>query len=320
LALENLALRQQLATVVRKMRRPKIRTADRCFWVWLSRFWHKWADSLLIVQPATVIRWHREGFRSYWRWRSRAKRPGRPTIDPAVIALIRRMSCENPTWGAPRIQAELGLLGHEVAETTVAKYMGKHRKPPSQSWRTFLKNHVEALASVDFFTVPTATFQVLYVFVILRHDRRRVVHFDVTAKPTAAWVAQRIREAFPSGVAPRYLIRDREDVYGEAFHQCLAELGINEVKTSPRSPWQNPFVERLIGSIRRECLDHLIVLNAAHLKRMLRSFLDYYHDTRPHQSLAANSPNAREIEPPHRGKVVAIPQVGGLHHLYRRCA
>jgi transposase InsO family protein len=230
------------------------------------------------------------------------------------------MGSENPTWGAPRIQAELALLGHDVAQSTVAKYLGKSRKPPSQSWRTFLANHAGALASIDFFTVPTAAFRVLYVFVVLRHDRRRVVHFGVTAKPTAAWVAERVREAFPGNATPHYLVRDREDVFGRAFRRCLRDLQIKDIRTAPRSPWQNAFVERLIGSIRRECLDHFIVLNAAHLQRILSSYFKYYHDSRTHQSLDGNSPNPRAIEPPEQGKVVAIPLVGGLHHRYRRCA
>jgi transposase InsO family protein len=230
------------------------------------------------------------------------------------------MGSENPTWGAPRIRAELALLGHDVAQSTLAKYLGKGRKPPSQSWKTFLANHAGALASIDFFTVPTAAFRVLYVFVVLRHDRRRVVHFGVTAKPTAAWVAEQVRQAFPASATPRYLIRDREDVFGRAFRQCLRDLQIKDIRTAPRSPWQNAFVERLIGSIRRECLDHFIVLNAPHLQRILSSYFKYYHDSRTHQSLDDNSPNPRAIESPEQGKVVAIPQVGGLHHRYRRCA
>jgi len=230
------------------------------------------------------------------------------------------MSQDNPTWGAPRIQSELALLGYSVAESTVAKYMVRRRKPPSQTWRTFLENHAECLCALDFFTVPTATFRVLYCLVVLCHDWRRVVHFNVTAHPTQRWTAQQIVEAFPYDEAPRYLIRDRDSVYGEWFRRRVKRMGIEEVLIAPRSPWQNPYCERLIGSVRRECLDHLIILNERHLLRILGSYFDYYHDSRTHLSLARNAPNPREVEPPSQGKVVAIAQVSGLHHRYTRAA
>lgn len=230
------------------------------------------------------------------------------------------MCRENPLWGAPRIQAELRLLGHEVASSTVAKYMDRRRTPPSPSWRSFLQNHMGEMVAVDFFTVPTALFQVLYVWVVMAHDRRRVIHFNVTTHPTSAWVAQQLREAFPFDASPRYPLRDRDGSYGEAFRHCLTSMGIQEVLIAPQSPWQNPFVERLIGTIRRDCLDHVIVLSQAHLKRILARYLDYYHLARCHRSLAGNSPVPRAIEPPERGRVVAIPQVGGLHHRYARAA
>jgi transposase InsO family protein len=317
LTAENLALRQQLAVLHRRAPRPKLRSWDRRFWVWLSRIWHGWQSALVIVKPATVVRWHRQGFRYYWRWKS-GGRAGRPLIDVEARALIRRLSRENPLWGAPRIQAELRLLGHDLAKSTVAKYMLHRTKPPSPGWRSFLKNHAASLAAVDFFTVPTVTFQVLYVFLVLRHDRRRVVHFGVTSHPTPAWVAQQLREAFRFNEAPRYLIRDRDGVYGECFTKCMQSLGIEEVVIAPRSPWQNPFVERLIGTIRRECLDHLIVLNETHLRSILGEFFEYYHTGRSHRALDANSPVPRQVEPPERGEVVGVPQVGGLHHRYRR--
>jgi len=318
LAAENLALRQQLAIYQRKAPRPRLHWRDRLFWVVLSRIWSGWKEVLVVVRPETVIRWHRQGFRYYWRWKS--GKPGRPKVAAEVRGLIRRLSRDNPLWGAPRIQAELHLLGHDVAESSVAKYMHRHRKPPSQTWRTFLKNHVGTLASIDFFVVPTVTFKLLYCFVVLRHDRRQIVHINVTSHPTAAWVGQQLREAFPFDSVPRYLIRDRDGIYGEEFRRTVESMGIEEVVIAPRSPWQNPFVERLIGTFRRELLNHVIVLNEAHLKRLIASFLTYYHQDRPHMALEHNSPVPREVDPPERGRVVAEPMVGGLHHRYRRAA
>ena len=320
LALENLALRQQLAVLRQSVKRPRVRGRDRIFWVWLSRLWKHWRGCLVLVQPETVIAWHRKGFRLYWRWKSRSKTPGRPKVEREIRDLIRRMSQENPTWGAPRIQSELTLLGYDVAESTVSKYMVREKKPPSQTWRTFIDNHVECLASIDFFTVPTATFRVLYGFVVLCHARRRIVHVNVTPNPTERWAAQQIVEAFPYETAPHYMIRDRDSIYGEWFRRRVKNMGIEMVVIAPRSPWQKPFVERVIGSIRRECLDHMIIWNERHLLRILRSYLSYYHESRTHLSLQRNAPNPREIEPRSRGEVVAIPQVGGLHHRYTRAA
>jgi putative transposase len=230
------------------------------------------------------------------------------------------MSRENTTWGAPRIVSELALLGHDVAKATVAKYMVRSRKPPSQTWRTFLDNHVPDIAACDFFTVPTVTFRVLYVFIVLRHDRREVVHFNVTTNPHAEWTAQQIVNAFPYEEQPRFLIRDRDGIYGNYFKNRMKNMGIEEVPIAPHSPWQNPYCERVIGSIRRECLDHVIVLNEVHLHRILADYFEYYHNSRCHLSLDRNSPNPRRVEPPSEGDVVAIPQVGGLHHRYTRRA
>jgi transposase InsO family protein len=267
-----------------------------------------------------VVRWHRQGFRYYWRWKLRGQ-PGRPQIDADVRQLIRRLSRDNPLWGAPRIQAELRLLGHDLAESTVAKYMVRRRDlPPSQTWKTFLHNHVGTLAAIDFCVVPTVTFRLLYCFIVLRHDRRRAVHFNVTTHPTAGWVARQVVQAFPFDEAPRYLIRDRDGSYDAVFRQRVANLGIDEVLIAPQSPWQNPFVERWIGTLRRECLDHVIVLNEAHLKRIVFAFLEYYHRARPHRALGQNPPEPRAVEPPQQGRVVAEPVLGGLHHRYRRCA
>ena len=319
LAAENIALRHQLAVLQRSVKRLKLHNRDRVFWSWLSRLWSGWRSALLIVQPQTIIKWHRLGFRLFWRWKSR-KKPGRPPLDHEVRKLIRRMCRENPTWGAPRILSEMHLLGHNVAESTVAKYMIRQLKPPSQNWRTFLKNHVGQIAAVDFFTVPTATFRVLYCFLILSHDRRRVVHFNVTANPTAAWTAPQVIEAFPYDEAPRYLIRDRDGIYGERFTRRVKAMGIDEVVVAPQSPWQNPYIERLIGSVRRECLDHVIVLNEAHLRRILLQYFAYYHEDRTHLSLERSAPIPRQIEARNAGRVVAAPRVGGLHHRYSRVA
>ncbi len=320
LAAEILALRQQLAVLEHTSKRPRLRKSDRIFWAWLSRLWSNWRSVLVIVQPETVIRWHQQGFRLYWRWKSRAKTVGRPMIEAELRILIRRMCRENPTWGAPRIHSELQLLGYHVSETTVDRYMIRHRKPPSQTWRTFLKNHMPDTVGVDFFTMPTATFRILYAFIVLCHHRRRVVHFNVTEHPTAEWTAQQIIDAFPNEEAPRFLIRDRDSVYGEFFRQRVKHMGIEEVVTAARSPWQNPYVERIHGSIRRECLNKVIVLNDRHLRRILGSYLAYYHEDRTHLSLDRNAPTPREIDPPEHGKVISIPRVGGLHHRYRRAA
>ncbi len=320
LALENLALRQQLAVLRRSVKRLRIRPRDRIFWVLLRRYCTDWRTHLILVKPETVVGWHRLGFRLFWRWKSR--RGGRPKIPREVIDLIHRMARENPTWGAPRIQSELRLLGYEVADSTVARYMPRRpRGPSSQTWRTFLRNHLRCTAACDFFVVPTVTFRLLYCFVILAHDRRRIVHFNVTPHPSAEWTAQQIIEAFPAnGREPKYLLRDRDSIYSPAFRARVRRMEICEVVTARRSPWQNPYAERVIGSIRRECLDRMIVLGEEHLLSILRSYVLYYNESRCHLSLDRNSPLPREVEPPSKGKVVAIPQVGGLHHRYARAA
>ena len=229
------------------------------------------------------------------------------------------MALANPLWGAPRNHGELLKLGFDVSQRTVARLMPRRAKPPSQTWRTFLQNHLADLVSVDFFVVPTATFRVLYGFVVLLHRRRQVVHFNVTASPTAAWTAQQIVEAFPDDSAPRYLLRDRDCIYGGEFRRRLKGMRIAEVLAAPRSPWQNPFAERVIGTIRRELLDHVIVLNERHLRRRLHCYLRYYHGSRTHLALEKDAPEPRAVEPEH-GSVVALPQVGGLHHRYARRA
>ena len=321
LRLENLALRHQWNVLRRQQKgRVQFRPADRLFWAWLSQVWSNWRCALVMVKPETVIGWHRKGFRLYWRGKSRGRCAGRPIVSRAIRDLIRKMSWANPIWGAPRIHGELLKLGIEVSETTVAKYRVRHRKPPSQTWRTFLKNHAQQLVSVDFFVVPTLNLQLLFVFVLLEHPRRRVVHCNVTAHPTAEWTAQQMREAFPWATAPRFLIRDRDGCYGDAFRQTVRGMNIEEVLTAPHSPWQNGHVERLIGSIRRECLDHVIVFNEISLRRVLRSYIRYYERTRTHLALGKDPPESREVQPPERGVVVKLPEVGGLHHRYERRA
>ncbi len=319
LVAENLALRQQLIVLHRRTKRPRLKTKDRVFWLWLAQSWDGWRESLLVVKPATVVRWHRQGFKYYWAWKSRHK-GGRPTIDPEVRNLIRRMSRTNPLWGAPRIHGELLKLGIDLAQTTVAKYMTRHPKPPSPSWRAFLDNHLKDLASIDFFTVPTVTFRILFVFLVLSHDRRRIVHFNVTEHPSADWTGRQLIEAFPWDTAPRYLIRDRDGIYGHDFTRRVNALRIKPVLIAPRSPWQNPYVERVIGSIRRECLDHVVVFNESHLRRVLRSYIRYYHAARTHLSLGKDAPDTRQVQPPELGRIVELPEVGGLHHRYVRQA
>ena len=321
LELENLALRHQIGVLQRSARkRPKLTPVDRLLWAWLSHIWWDWRSALAIVKPETVVAWHRAGFRRFWTWKVRHGRPGRPLISREVRGLIRRMCRENPLWGAPRIHGELLKLGIDIGETSVSKYMLRSHKPPSQTWRTFLENHLTQMVSIDFFTVPTIRFQVLYVFLVLAHDRRRILHFNVTAHPTAEWTGQQLREAFPFDQLPRYLLRDRDAIFGLDFRKQVRDMGIHEVLSTPQSPWQRAYVERVIGSIRRECLDHLIVLDETSLRRILISYFDYYRRSRTHLSLGKDSPQPRPIQPPAMGPVVAVPQVGGLHHHYERRA
>ncbi len=302
LQLEVLTLRQQLAVLQHTgPKRPRLRPADRVFWVCLSWLWSGWRKNLVLVKADTVVGWSRKGFRLFWTWKSRRGRTGRPAVPKDIRDLIRQMSLANRLWGAPRIHGELLKLGIPVSQPTVAKYMVRHRKPPSQTWRTFLANHVHDVVSVDFLTVPTATFRVFFVFIVLAHRRRHVMHFNVTEHPTAVWTAQQIVAAFPRDTAPRYLLRDRDRIYGNYFTRRVDGLSIDEVLIAPRSPWQNPYVERVIGSIRRECLDHVIVLGERHLLRILSSYLTYYHAARTHLSLDKVAPDHRPVQPSHAG-------------------
>ena len=318
LVVENLVLRQQLAVLKERNPRARLTHADRTFWVVLSRIWSGWRESLHIVQPETVLRWHRQGFRYYWRWKSR--RRGHPKIDPEIRLLIRRMCQANPLWGAPRIHGELLKLGIEVSEATVSKYMVRRYGPTSQTWRAFLESHAKEIIALDFFTVPTATFRVLYVLLVLRQDRRQILHFNVTEHPTSAWTARQLLETCGLDDTPRYLVRDRDAIYGQPFRRQADALDIKEVLTAPRSPCQNPYAERVIGSIRRECLDHAIILGERHLKRLLSSYFDYYAKARTHLSLGKDTPNGRRVQPPEQGRVVTLKHLGGLHHEYLRSA
>ena len=290
---EILALRHQIVVLQRQTPKPKLKPADRRFWVGLSQFWPRWRSALWIVKRATVIDWHRRGFRWYWTWKIRHGLRGRPCVAKEARELIRTLSRDNVGWGAPRIHSELLKLGIKISEASVAKYMVRHPKPPSQTWRTFLKNHATQLASMDFFTVPTALFRILFVFIVIQHARRRLVHFNVTAHPTAEWTARQILEAFPFDLAPKYLLRDRDRIYGHAFREQVAVMQIKEVLGAPRSPWQRAYVERVIGSIRRECLDHVIVLDEEGLRRVLAAYIRYYHKSRLHLSLEKDSPDPR---------------------------
>ena len=311
LHLEVLALRHQLQVMQRsRPRRLRLVQADRWLWAWLSSVWSAWRPALVIVKPETVVAWHRRGFRLFWTWKSR-RRLGRPTASADVRALIRTMSEANPLWGAPRIHGEILKLGIDVCQATFAKYMVRRRRPPSQPRRT--------LMAADFFVVPTATCRLLYVLVILAHDRRRVVHVAVTDHPTAAWTAQQLREAFPWDQAPRYLLRDRDHAF-DGWAETAKTIGVDELLTAPRSPWQNAYAERVIGSIRRECLDHVILWNERALRRHLQQYFAYYHGWRTHLSLGKDSPVPRPVQPSTCGRIVQVPHLGGLHHRYERRA
>src|SRR5512141_629356 len=293
---ENAALRHQLIVLRRKVRgRARLTNNDRWFFVRLYRWFPSILQLLTIVQPETLVRWHRAGFRRYWRWKSRSG-GGRPQIDAAMRALIRRMSIENPLWGAPRIHGELLKLGFDVAQSSVAKYMVKRGGPPSQGWRTFLRNHAPDIAAMDLFVVPTIGFDLLYAFIIVRLDRRDLVWINVTANPTAEWVARQITEAFRWDEAPHYLIRDRDRIYCSVVTRRLRAMGIRDKPTAPASPWQNGFAERLIGSIRHECVDHFVVLGESHLRRILRAYARYYNDVRTHRSLDKDAPASRPVQ------------------------
>jgi len=313
---ENLFLRHQLNIALRRaLPRPRLRRGDRALLVWMTGICPRLLDLAQVVKPETILRWHRAGFAAYWRWKSR-KRAGRPKIDRGLRDLILRMSRENPLWGAPRIHGELLMLGFDVAQSTVSKYMERSHRPPSQSWKTFLRNHANAIASIDMCVVPTLTFERLFALLVLGHGRRELLWFEVTLRPTAEWLARQITEAFPWVSVPAYLVRDNDGAYGHVFTRRVRAMGIRDRPISPGSPWQNGYVERLIGTIRRECLDHVLIIGTRHLRRILASYAAYYNQTRTHLALQKDAPLRRPVQ--RCGHVVAIPILSGLHHQYVR--
>ena len=320
LVFENLALRQQLAVLAHSGRRGRVTGADRLFWVALRRVWTRWSDVLVFVKPETVIQWHRAGFRKYWTWLARRQRTGPPSINAGLRELILRMAAENPTWGAPRIHGELRMLGIAVSERTVSRYLPRQRPSPGalERWTQFLRNHRDVIAAMDFFTVPTATFRILHVWFAIDHARRRILHFDVTDRPAAAWVVQQLREAFPHDSAIRHLIFDRDTIFCGRVVSTAEAVGLRPTRTSYRSPWQNGVAERWVGNGRRELLDHAVVFNERHLRRLLADYVAYYHDDRTHYALEKQTPGGR-LPSASRGlhtAIVARQRLGGLHHRY----
>ena len=313
---ENLFLRHQLNIALRRAPpRPRLYGSDRALLVWITGIWPNLLDLSQVVKPETILRWHRFGFKAFWRWKSR-NRAGRPKIDRGLRDLIRRMCRENPLWGAPRIHGELLMLGFDVAQSTVSKYMMRRRKPPSQSWKTFLRNHAEAIAAIDMCVVPTVTFERLFAFLVMGHGRRQLLWVEVTSHPTAEWLARQITEAFPWLSAPTYLVRDNDGAYGHVFMRRVSAMGIRDRPISPGSPWQNGYTERLIGSVRRECLDRVLIFGEAHLRQILTMYASYYNETRTHLSLDKDAPLPRAVQ--RCGTIVATPILSGLHHQYVR--
>jgi putative transposase len=322
LLLENLVLRQQLAVLKRKHPKPRMEAVDKIFWVFARRFWGAWKQSLVLVNPETVVRWHRAGFHLYWSLISRARRRvGRKQLSKEVRDLIFQMGAENHTWGAPRIHGELLMLGFEVSERSISRWMKRApRDPqPAQRWRAFLTNHKEAIAAMDFFTVPTITFGALYCFFVIRHERRRILHFHLTKHPTSAWIVQQLREAFPYQSAAEFLIFDRDAKYGFEVPAAIRSMKITLVQTSFHSPWQNGIAERWVGSCRRDLLDHVIALNERHLKRLLSEYVSYHHEDRTHLGLGKGTPGCR-TRCVASGRVLSHDRLGGLHHRYDRVA
>ena len=322
LLLENLALRQQLAVLKHKHPKPKLSPLDKIFWVLVRRFWSTWKQALIVVTPETVVRWHRAGFRLYWSLISRTrKRAGRNQLTKEIRHLIFRMVAENPTWDAPRIHGELLMVGFDVSERTISRWMKRApRDPePARRWLAFLHNHREAIAAMDFFTVPTVTFSFLYCFFVIHHDRRRILHFNVTCHPTSAWIVQQLREAFPYQSGPRFLVFDHDAKYGVDVPATIRSLNFTCLQTALQSPWQNGMAERWVGSCRHELLDHIIALNERHLRRLLSEYVSYYHDDRTHLGLFKQTPG-RRIRSAATGHVISRARLGGLHHRYDRAA
>ena len=321
LLLENLALRQQVLVLARHRPRPRFTNTERFLWVMLRRFWPRWQSALILVRSDTVVQWHKAGFELYWTWLSRhRKRAGRKCVNWELRELIFRMVAENRTWGAPRIHGELKMLGFDISERTVLRWMRRApREPePAKRWAAFLSNHREVIAAMDFFTVPTLSFGILYCFFVIAHDRRRILHLNVTKHPTSAWVTQQMREAFPFDSAPKYLIFDRGANFSQEVVDTIKSFGIQPKRTSFQSPWQNGVAERFIGSCRRDLLDHVIVLNERHLKRLMNEFIHYYHEDRTHLSLGKQTPFGRKVaeQVGASSKVISMPRLGGLHQRY----
>ncbi len=319
LALENLVLRHQLQVALRTNPHPHLRAPDRVFWVWLRRLWPAdWRRHLWVVQPETVLHWHRKGWRLYWTWMSRT-RLDRPRLSAELKALIGRISKENRLWGTERIRGELLKLGIVVSNRSIRRYRWRRLRPGDhQRWRTFLANQLRGIWAADLFVVQTLSFQTLYVFFLIRHQRRELIHFNVTASPTAAWIWHQLLEATPWNRQPKYLIHDRDAVYGGDFHGRLVSLGIAGVRTPVRAPTANSVAERIVRTIRTECLDHLIVVDERPLRAVLAEFADYYNQDRPHRSLGLQSPLRSNVRS--HGRVVSRPVLGGLHHVYARAA
>jgi transposase InsO family protein len=311
-------LRQQLNIYKRKNKRPKLKNIDRIILVLISRVFSKWKSALVIVKASTLLIWHRKGFKLYWKRKSR--RVGRPNIDWQLIKLIRKMQKENPLWSAQRIQGELGKLGFSVCDNTVAKYMRKPKTDPEkmQRWLTFFRNHAPYIVGIDLAVVRTISFKALYVFIAISHDKRRILHFSVSSKPHSQWAIQQLRETFAFDETTKYVIRDNDGIYSNEFKQTIRKFGLKDTPTAPRSPWQNPVCERVIGTLRRECLDHVIILNERHLHDVLHEYIfEYYNVARTHMSLDKDSPVHRPAQG--TGKIVSKLILGGLHHIYSRC-
>jgi transposase InsO family protein len=320
---ENALLRHQLALLKRQSKQPRLKPADRLSLLLLARVTRTWRQALLIVQPATLLRWHREGYRLFWKWKSR-KRNSQPRISEETIALIRRMAEENPLWGAERIRGELLKLGISVAKRTIQRYIGHKPVPrvPSQTWSTFLKMHARDVWACDFVPVIDLLFRQLFVFFIVELESRRVVHFGVTRHPNQFWVAQQLREATADGQRPRFILRDNDSKYGSTFDVVARATGSEILRTPIKVPRANAIVERYIGSVRRECLDHLLIFGERQLYRVIKAYVEYFNRSRPHQGIGQNvpcGPPAASTEAA-VGKIISLPVLNGLHHQYRRAA
>ena len=321
LLLENLALRQQLTVLKQRHPQPRFAITDKLFWVMLRRLWYGWKCVLVLVRPETVVRWHRTGFKLYWKWLSRHRTgAGRRCVSRELRELIFRMVAENPTWGAPRIHGELKMLSFYISERAVLRWMRKVPRSPvsAKRWAAFLDNHREVIAAMDFFTVPTLTFGVLHCFFVITHDRRRIIHCNVTRHPSSAWISQRLRDAFPYDSTPSYLIFDRAANFNKEVVSTVKSFGIQPKRSSFRSPWQNGVAERWVGSCRRDLLNYVIVLNERHLNRLMNEYVRYYHDDRTHLALEKGTPAGRTAAKGSGAgsRVIAMPRLGGLHHRY----